>query len=91
MPGQKTFSDWSDSRKERHIKYDQKNYSVIGCKLPRPVADQFRQLCKNHGVSVSSVLAAYVRRVLDDPENILTASAPRSDPPGEKTIDPPGD
>ena len=91
MPGQKTFADWSDSRKERHIKYDQQNYSVLGCKLPRPVADQFREFCAARGVSVSSVLAAYVRRVLDDPESFQQGAGIGSGQQDEKPIDLSGD
>lgn len=64
MTAKKPFSDWTDSRKEKHIAYDQKNYSVIGCKLNREVADSFRDYCKASGKTVSAVLSEYVKSVL---------------------------
>ena len=62
--GYKPFSDWSEKRKENHIKYDQENYSVIGTKMPRAVSDSFRVLCKDQGISVSAALSQYVRAAL---------------------------
>lgn len=60
----KPFSDWTQERKENHIKYDQQNYSVVGTKLTREKADQFRTLCKSSGVSVSAALSQYVRAAI---------------------------
>lgn len=59
--GYKPISEWTEKRKENHIKYDQQHYSVIGAKLPRDVADAFRALCKASGVSVSAALASYIQ------------------------------
>ena len=58
------YKDWSDAQKRAHKKYDQKNYSVVGCKLPRSDADAFRAFCAAQGRSVSAVLAEYVRSCL---------------------------
>lgn len=54
----------SPAAKENKIKYDQKNYSVIGCKLPREIADSFRAYCASQGKSVSSVLSDFVKSTL---------------------------
>lgn len=54
----------SPAAKETARKYDNIHYSVIGCKLPRAVADNFRDHCKQQGVSVSAALARYVYSVL---------------------------
>ena len=80
----KPFSDWTQERKENHIKYDQQNYSVVGAKLPREQANSFRALCKAQGVSVSASLSQYVRATL----SAGTLNVIRDDIPGQKNIDP---
>ena len=60
----KKYSDWPDDRKTTHMAYDKKYYSVLGCKLPRPIADDFRRYCADHGITVSAALAAYIRDTL---------------------------
>lgn len=78
--GYKPFSDWSDKRKENHIKYDQEKYSVIGAKLTRDQADLFRNLCKRNNVSVSAALSVFVRACTDcDSLDVI---------PGQKNHDP---
>ena len=62
----KPFSEWSDSRKEKLKEYNQKNYSVIGCKLPREVADTFRSYCKAQGKTVSGMLSDMIRGKLSE-------------------------
>ena len=46
------------------MEYDNIRYSVVGTKLPREKADQFRTLCKDQGISVSAALSQYVRAAL---------------------------
>lgn len=69
-----SYRDWSEATRQKQQAYNNKNYSVIGCKLPRPQADSFRAYCAAQGRSVSSVLAEYVR--------ICLASS--ADSPGQK-------
>ena len=57
-------ADWSNERKTAARQYDNIHYSVIGCKLPRSTADQFRTLCKDQEISVSAALSQYVRAAL---------------------------
>lgn len=57
--------EWNDARKAKAIQYDQLHYSVVGTKLTRKKADQFRSYCKAQGKSVSAVLAEFVNSVLD--------------------------
>lgn len=57
-------ADWNNERKTAARQYDNIHYSVIGCKLPRSTADQFRTLCKDQGISVSAALSQYVRAAL---------------------------
>lgn len=54
----------SQTAKDNHRKRDEKNYSVVGTKLPRKEADAFRAYCAAQGKTVSAVLAAYIRDVL---------------------------
>lgn len=46
------------------MEYDNIRYSVVGTKLPREKADQFRTLCNYQGISVSSALSVFVRAAL---------------------------
>lgn len=46
------------------MEYDNIRYSVVGTKLPREKADQFRTLCKDQEISVSAALSKYVRAAL---------------------------
>ena len=66
MSAQKPFADWPEERKEKLKAYNQKNYSVIGCKLPRETADLFRTYCQDRGKTVSSVLAEFVKACLSE-------------------------
>ena len=57
-------STWSDERRKNADQYKYNHYSVIGASLDRDIADAFRALCKDQGVSVSSALSKYVRVAL---------------------------
>lgn len=83
------------------MEYDNIRYSVVGTKLPREKADQFRTLCKNQGISISAALSVFVRacirfnslNVIRDDGTTATGSirdndGRRDDPPGQKNIDP---
>ena len=80
--GYKPFSDWSEKRKENHIKYDQEKYSVIGAKMPRAVSDSFRALCKDQGVSVSAALSVFVRAAIQAGTLDIIRDDLRDDIPG---------
>ena len=57
-------STWSDERRKNADQYKYNHYSVIGASLDRDIANAFRALCKDQGVSVSSALSKYVRVAL---------------------------
>lgn len=54
----------SAAAKETAKQYDNIHYSVIGTKLTREKADQFRTLCKDQGISVSTALSVFVRAAI---------------------------
>lgn len=66
MTAKKPFSDWDQSRKEKHISYDQQHFSVLGCKLPRETADSFRAYCRSQGKTVSGMLSEFVKACLSE-------------------------
>lgn len=66
------------------MEYDNIRYSVVGTKLPREKADQFRTLCKNQGISISAALSVFVRACI----RFNSLNVIRDDPPGQKNIDP---
>ena len=73
----------STAAKEVARKYDNIHYSVIGTKLTREKADQFRTLCKSSGVSVSYALSQYVRAAIQ----AGTLDIIRDDIPGRENAD----
>ncbi len=58
------WSRLSPAAKENHRKRDEKNYSVVGAKLPRERADAFRAYCASQGKTVSAVLSDYIYSVI---------------------------
>ena len=67
------WAERTEKEKEYAKNYRNKNYSVLGCSLPRPLADAFRVYCASQGKSVSAVLGEYVREVLRNAEPGKTA------------------
>lgn len=65
------------------MEYDNIRYSVVGTKLPREKADQFRTLCKDQEISVSAALSQYVRAAIQ----AGTLDIIRDDIPGAKNTD----
>ena len=65
------------------MEYDNIHYSVIGAKLTREKADQFRTLCKDQGVSVSAALSVFVRAAIQ----AETLDIIRDDIPGARDDD----
>jgi hypothetical protein len=73
----------STAAKETARQYDNIHYSVIGTKLTREKADQFRALCKSRGVSVSAASSQYVRAAIQ----AGTLDIIRRDIPGRENAD----
>lgn len=73
----------SAAAKETARQYDNIHYSVIGTKLTREKADQFRTLCKDQGISVSAALSKYVRAAIQ----AGTLDIIRDDIPGTRDDD----
>ena len=76
-------ADWSNERKTAARQYDNIHYSVIGTKLTRGKADQFRTLCKDQGISVSAAMSQFVRAALA----VGTLDIIRSDIPDRENAD----
>lgn len=75
--------EWPQKWKDSAAKYNNEHYSVIGTKLTREKADQFRTLCKDQGISVSATLSQYVRAAIQ----AGTLDIIRSDIPGTRDDD----
>ena len=75
--------DWPQKWKDSATKYNNEHYSVIGAKLTRGKADQFRALCKSSGISVSAALSQYVRAAI----HAGTLDIIRDDIPGTRDDD----
>lgn len=57
-------STWSDERRKKSDQYKYNHYSVVGASLDRDIANSFRALCKDQGISVSAALSQYVRAAI---------------------------
>lgn len=75
--------EWPQKWKDSAAKYNNEHYSVIGAKLTREKADQFRTLCKRENVSVSAALSAFVRAAI----KAGTLDIIRDDIPGRENAD----
>ena len=45
----------SEAKKRANNRYDLANYTVVGCKVRKEIADQFREECKKQGTSPNAV------------------------------------
>ena len=83
------WSRLSPAAKENHRKRDEKNYSVVGAKLPRERADAFRAYCAAQGKTVSAVLSDCIYSIIGreaQPEKTAGAGDPQrsdDDTPGD--------
>lgn len=50
----------SESRKRANRKWDSKNLTVVGCKMRRDAADEFKVVCKAVGTTPNAVFRAAV-------------------------------
>ena len=50
----------SEMKKASTAKWDKENMTVLGCKVSKKKAEQFRQYAKEHGNSVHKQLLEYV-------------------------------
>lgn len=75
--------EWPQKWKDSAAKYNNEHYSVVGTKLTREKADQFRTLCKRNNVSVSAALSVFVRAALA----VGSLDIIRDDIPGTKDDD----
>lgn len=55
----------SEKKKASNAKWDRNNMTVLGCKVSKEKAEQFRQYAKEHGNSVHKQLLEYVDRCLE--------------------------
>ena len=51
----------SEAKRRANNKYDLANYTVVGCKIRKEVADQFRDECKRRGTSPNEVFREAIR------------------------------
>jgi len=55
----------SEKKKASNAKWDRNNMTVLGCKVSKEKAEQFRQYAKEHGNSVHKQLLEYIDRCLE--------------------------
>ena len=51
----------TEAKRKANNKYDLANYTVVGCKIRKEVADQFRDECKRRGTSPNEVFKDAIR------------------------------
>lgn len=55
----------TDAQRKAQNKWQAANESTLGCKLRKPVADQFRLYAQQNGTTVSALLSQFVKDTLD--------------------------
>ncbi len=53
----------------RHKDELAKRHATLSFRLPRPDADRFKKLCKEHGIEYSDVLRKAVYKFMEDYQN----------------------
>lgn len=66
--GQKAIprSLWSESTRKKKAQWDKANRITIACNLDRETGERFKAYCKDHGFSVSGMLAEMIRGKLSE-------------------------
>ncbi len=54
-----------DSVRRAQNKYQLANFKVVGCKLPRDIAEQFAKKAKANGTTSNAVLVEFVKQYLE--------------------------
>ena len=57
-------SDWAETSRKKQLQWQKENRVKLAADVPKDIGDAFRAYCKDHGKSVSAVLAEYVRDAL---------------------------
>ena len=60
----KPRSEWAESTRKAQKAWMRENRVQLSTNVPKDIGDAFRAYCKDHGKTVSAVLAEYVRDVL---------------------------
>ena len=54
-----------DSVRRAQNKYQLANFKVVGCKLPKDMAEQFAAKAKENGTSANAVLIEFVKQYME--------------------------
>ena len=66
----------TDAQRKAQNKWQAANESTLGCKLKKPVADQFRLYAQQNGTTVSALLSKFVKETLETAGMLPNPKAP---------------
>ena len=56
----------SESKRRAHNKWDAANMTVLGCKVRRDRAEQFKAACKKNGTSPNAIFMAAMEKFMEE-------------------------
>ena len=56
----------SDAQRRAQNKYEQKNFCVLGCKMKKIDAEEFKAACKDSGTTVNAVFVGAVAKFMSE-------------------------
>ena len=60
------YRDWPEGTKEKHREWTKQNRLRPSTNVPKDIGEEFRRICKQEGRTMNSVLATYIRSVVDE-------------------------
>ncbi len=56
----------SESKRKANNKWDAANMTVLGCKIRKDKADEFKAACKRDGTSPNAVFSAAIKKFMEE-------------------------
>lgn len=59
----------SEAKKRSDNKYDLAHFTVLGCKVKKELAEEFKTKCKDYGTSPNEIFKKAIQSFLEYPED----------------------
>lgn len=56
----------SEARRKANAKWDKENLTIIGCRLRKEKAEEFKQYAKNHNTTPNALLKEFINDCLEE-------------------------
>ena len=69
----------TEAKRRANSKWDRENMTVLGCKVRKDKADQFKAMCKTAGTSPNAVFTSAMDDFMAEHDNAATGDSEASD------------